>query len=41
MVCLPESPRWLVKKGYYTEAGKVLAALYSTTEEDEAVLRDL
>ncbi|KAI7173492.1 general substrate transporter [Hortaea werneckii] len=41
MICLPESPRWLVKKGYYKEAGKVLAALYTTTEEDEAVLRDL
>ena len=41
MAVLPESPRWLVKKGYEVEACKVLAALHSCNEDDEQVLTDL
>ncbi|TKA22909.1 hypothetical protein B0A50_07848 [Salinomyces thailandicus] len=41
MYLFPESPRWLVKKGYDNEATKVLAALYDTSEHDEVVIRDL
>ena len=41
MGVLPESPRWLVKKGYENEACKVLAALHNVPESDERVLTDL
>lgn len=41
MAFLPESPRWLVRHGYENEACKVLAALHSTTPDDELVISDL
>lgn len=41
MAVLPESPRWLVKKGYDMEASKVLAALHDTTEHDERVITEI
>jgi sugar porter (SP) family MFS transporter len=34
VLCLPESPRWLIKKGHYDDAAKVLAQMDNTTEDD-------
>lgn len=38
VLCLPESPRWLIKKGHSEQAGKILAQLDNTTEDDPYVL---
>lgn len=38
---LPESPRWLVSKGHYVEAQKVIAALEPAPFNDEVVLLQL
>lgn len=37
ILCLPESPRWLVKKGHSEEAAKILAQQDSTTVDDPQV----
>lgn len=37
IIMLPESPRWLIKKGHKDQATKVLAAVDNTTEDDVAV----
>lgn len=37
ILCLPESPRWLVKKGENEQAAKVLAQIDSTTPDDVMV----
>jgi hypothetical protein len=41
VLCLPESPRWLIKKGHYEEAAKVLAQMDNTTEDDAFVQTEL
>lgn len=41
ILCLPESPRWLVKKGHHEQAAKVLAQLDNTTTDDAAVQTQL
>ncbi|PWN50421.1 general substrate transporter [Violaceomyces palustris] len=38
ILALPESPRWLIKKGYKEEAAKVLAQLDATTVDDPEVV---
>ena len=38
IACLPESPRWLIKKGHKEEAAKVLAQLDKTTVDDPQVV---
>lgn len=38
ILALPESPRWLIKKGHRDEAAKVLAQLDSTTVEDPKIV---
>lgn len=37
ILCLPESPRWLIKKGHSEQAAKILAQLDNTTEDDPYV----
>ncbi|CEH14513.1 mfs monosaccharide [Ceraceosorus bombacis] len=37
ILCLPESPRWLIKKGQIDQASRVLAQVDNTTENDPEV----
>ena len=41
ILCLPESPRWLVKKGHHEQAAEVLAQLDNTTTDDVMVQTQL
>jgi MFS family permease len=38
ILCLPESPRWLVKKGKHEQAARVLAQMDDTTVDDPAIM---
>lgn len=38
VMSLPESPRWLIKKGRYEEAAEVFAALEDTNVDDDEVV---
>lgn len=41
VLCLPESPRWLIKKGHYEQAGKIMAQIDNTTVDDVVVQTQL